>query len=500
MSFPLLFERSVPGRRAYYLPALDVPEADIEVTLPSAVVRRDRPALPEVPEGEIVRHYLNLSHRNHSVDSGFYPLGSCTMKYNPKLNEEVAGFHGFKNLHPLQPEKSVQGTLEILYTLTELLCRITGMKWGTLQPYAGAHGEFTGMKLFKAWFESRGEKSRQVILVPDSAHGTNPASAHIAGFDVVEIPSDERGLVSVETIEPYLNGSLAGIMMTNPNTLGLFERDIRLIADKVHEAGGLLYYDGANLNAVLGKCRPGDMGFDVVHVNLHKTFSTPHGGGGPGAGPVLVQENLIPFLPAPVVVRKEEGFHLERGGARSIGRVAGFHGNVGVMVRAYAYIMSMGGDGLERVSEDAVIAANYLRKRLSPLLPLPYNQLCKHEFVLSAKALKESLGISAMDIAKNLLDYGIHPPTVYFPLIVPEALMVEPTETEVVEVLDSLVDAIEDIIRRAKEDPESVRSAPHTTPVRRVDDVKAARHPVLRWAAMDKPRTLTPDMRTDNLT
>jgi glycine dehydrogenase subunit 2 len=481
MSFPLLFERSAPGRRAYYLPDLDVPEVDIRTTLTSAVIREDIPGMPEVSEGEIVRHYLNLSHRNHSVDSGFYPLGSCTMKYNPKLNEEVAAFPGFTNLHPLQPVKCVQGTLELLYSLTEALCTITGMKWGTLQPYAGAHGEFTGMKLFKAWFESKGDESRKVILVPDSAHGTNPASAHIAGFQVVEIPSDERGLVSIEAIEPHLNSSLAGIMMTNPNTLGLFEQDIKLISDKVHEAGGLLYYDGANLNAVLGKCRPGDMGFDVVHVNLHKTFSTPHGGGGPGAGPVLVQENLIPFLPTPVVMKKDDSYCLEKGDERSIGRIAGFHGNVGVMVRAYAYIMSMGGDGLECVSEDAVTAANYLRKRLSSLLTLPYDRLCKHEFVLSANGLKETLGLSAMDIAKNLLDYGIHPPTVYFPLVVPEAIMVEPTETEAVEVLDSLVDAIDDIVRRAKEDPESVKNAPHKTPVTRVDEVRAARNPVLRW-------------------
>ena len=485
MSFPLLFERSAPGRRAYYLPALDVPEVDISTSLPPEVIREDIPALPEVSEGEIVRHYLNLSHRNHSVDSGFYPLGSCTMKYNPKLNEEVAAFPGFRNLHPLQPEKSAQGTLGVLYSLTEALCMITGMKWGTLQPYAGAHGEFTGMKLFKAWFESRGDESRRVILVPDSAHGTNPASAHIAGFEVVEIPSDKRGLVSIEAVEPHLDASLAGIMMTNPNTLGLFEQDIKLISEKVHEAGGLLYYDGANLNAVLGKCRPGDMGFDVVHVNLHKTFSTPHGGGGPGAGPVLVRENLIPFLPAPVVVKDGDRFCLKKGDDRSIGRIAGFHGNVGVMIRAYAYILSMGGDGLKRVSEDAVTAANYLRKRLSGLLALPYDRLCKHEFVLSAKALKETLNLDAMDIAKNLLDYGIHPPTIYFPLVVPEALMVEPTETEAVEVLDSLVDAIEDIIRRAKEEPESVKSAPHRTPVKRVDEVGAARRPVLRWKPAD---------------
>ena len=445
----LIFERSAPGRRAYYLPESDVPQSDTD--LPDALLRDDKPPLPEVSEGEIVRHYLNLSHRNHSVDSGFYPLGSCTMKYNPKLNEEVAALPGFSNLHPSQPEYTAQGVLEIMYLLTEALCKITGMSWGTLQPFAGAHGEFTGMRLFSSWFASRGEK-RRVILVPDSAHGTNPASAHIAGFDVVEVKSDKRGMVSLEAIKPHLNDSLAGIMMTNPNTLGLFERDIRMIADKVHEAGGLLYYDGANLNAVLGKCRPGDMGFDVVHLNLHKTFSTPHGGGGPGSGPVLVGEKLVPFLPSPVVVKNKDGYGFSDGDERSIGRIAGFHGNVGVMVRAYAYILRMGGDGLERVADDAVLNANYLKTRLSEVLELPYGGVCKHEFVLSAQALKESAGVSAMDIAKNLLDYGIHPPTVYFPLIVPEALMVEPTETEPVEVLDEFVDVICDIVKRAKDD------------------------------------------------
>ncbi len=477
----LIFERSAPGRRAYYLPELDVPEVDINATLPDALLRKEKLALPEVSEGEIVRHYLNLSHRNHSVDSGFYPLGSCTMKYNPKLNEEVAAIPGFAELHPLQPEYTAQGVLEIMYHLTQDLCKVTGMSWGTLQPFAGAHGEFTGMKLFSGWFESRGEKNRKVILVPDSAHGTNPASAHIAGFDVVEVKSDGRGMVSLSAIEPHLNDSLAGIMLTNPNTLGLFEKDIRLIADKVHQAGGLLYYDGANLNAVLGKCRPGDMGFDVVHLNLHKTFSTPHGGGGPGAGPVLVCEKLVPYLPSPILVKKESGYGFEDGDERSIGRIAGFHGNIGVVVRAYAYILRMGGDGLERVADDAVLNANYLRVKLSELLKLPFGGLCKHEFVLSAQELKERLGVNAMDVAKNLLDYGIHPPTVYFPLIVPEALMVEPTETEALEILDEFVDVMADIIKRAEEDTESVKSAPHTTPVRRVDEVTAARHPVLRW-------------------
>lgn len=484
----LIFERSAPGRRAYYLPELDVPEADIHDTFPAELLRTDKLELPEVSEGEIVRHYVNLSHRNHSVDSGFYPLGSCTMKYNPKINEEIASLPGFTELHPLQSEFTAQGVLELMYLLTEALCTITGMSWGTLQPFAGAHGEFTGMRLFSSWFENRGETSRKVILVPDSAHGTNPASAHIAGFDVVEVKSDKRGLVSVDALEPYLNESLAGIMMTNPNTLGLFERDIRIIADKVHEAGGLLYYDGANLNAVLGKCRPGDMGFDVVHLNLHKTFSTPHGGGGPGAGPVLVQKKLVPFLPSPVVEKQSSGYGWRAADKNSIGRIAGFHGNVGVMVRAYAYILRMGGDGLERVADDAVLNANYLKAKLSELLTVPFDGLCKHEFVLSAQPLKDAADVTAMDIAKNLLDYGIHPPTVYFPLVVPEALMVEPTETEALEILDEFVAAMANIVRQATEDAERVKSAPHQAPVKRVDEVRAARHPVLRWSGKEENR------------
>lgn len=486
--FPLIFERSKAGRRGYLPPRLDVPETEPKETIPQALLRDNLPELPEVAEGDIVRHYVNLSHRNHSVDSGFYPLGSCTMKYNPKVNEQVAAFPGFTDLHPFQPESTAQGILELMYRLTELLCEITGMDGGTLQPYAGAQGEFTGMKLFQRWFGSRGDSERSILLVPDSAHGTNPASAHIAGFEVKEIPSDHRGMVSLEAIEPYLNGKLAGIMMTNPNTLGLFEKDIKDISDSIHRVGGLLYYDGANLNAVMGKCRPGDMGFDVVHVNLHKTFSTPHGGGGPGAGPVLVRDTLVPFLPEPTVEKRGELFTLAKGGESTIGRVAGFYGNIGVMIRAYAYILTMGAEGLEKVSEHAVLSANYLQKRLGSILDLPFDGICKHEFVASAESLKNKTGVSAMDVAKNLLDYGIHPPTVYFPLIVKEALMVEPTETESLETLDSLIAALQEIVSAAYTDPERAKQAPTTTPVRRVDEVGAARHPVVRWSGPEETK------------
>jgi glycine dehydrogenase subunit 2 len=368
-----------------------------------------------------------------------------------------------------------------MHELLKALCEITGMAWGTLEPFAGAHGEFTGMKIFSAWFAHKGEGGRRKILVPDSAHGTNPASARLAGMEVVEIKSDNRGLVSAESIKPHLDDSLAGIMLTNPNTLGLFETEIQEIAGLVHEAGGLLYYDGANFNALLGKARPGDMGFDVVHLNLHKTFSTPHGGGGPGAGPVLVASSLVPFLPVPDVVRQGETFSLTYDRPLSLGRVSGFYGNIAVLIRAYAYILSMGSDGLKKAGETAVLNANYLKEKLKILLPAAYDSLCKHEFVLSAKNLKEKTGVSAMHIAKRLLDYGVHPPTVYFPLIVPEALMLEPTETETRETLDEFVDIIREICGEAGENGEMVRNAPWTTPVRRVDEVRASRNPVLRW-------------------
>ncbi|MBN2553429.1 MAG: aminomethyl-transferring glycine dehydrogenase subunit GcvPB [Spirochaetales bacterium] len=483
---PLVFELSRTGRRGYRLPELDVPAREPGSLVDPRLLREKQPRLPEVGEVELIRHYTALSRRNYGVDLGFYPLGSCTMKYNPKINEQVAAFEGFTRLHPLQPESSVQGILGLMYELLAALSEVTGMSWGTLQPFAGAHGEFTGMKLFKAFFEKRGEQGRRKILVPDSAHGTNPASAHLAGFDVVEIHSDSRGLVSLESVRDHLDESLAGIMMTNPNTLGLFEEDILEISAAVHEAGGLLYYDGANLNAIVGKVRPGDMGFDVVHLNLHKTFSTPHGGGGPGSGPVLVSETLLPFLPVPEVVKRNDGYHLDNDRPDSIGRLSGFYGNVAVMVRAYAYLLTMGRDGLARVGELAVLNANYLKERLKASFDLPYDRICKHEFVLSARRLKERFGITALDVAKRLLDFGIHPPTVYFPLIVQEALMIEPTETEGLEVLDRFVAVMERIADEARQSPETLRQAPGNTPVGRIDEGLAARKPIVRWHPEDE--------------
>jgi len=479
--FPLIFERSRPGRVGYALPKLDVPERPLEELVDPRFLRASTAALPEVSEVDVVRHFVNLSRRNYGVDLGFYPLGSCTMKYNPKFAEEAASLPGFRDLHPLQPEDTVQGILALMHGLLTSLCEITGMEWGTLQPFAGAHGEFAGMKLFRACFDHRRESSRRKVLVPDSAHGTNPASAHLAGFEVVQVKSDARGLVPAEALREHLNAELAGIMLTNPNTLGLFERDILRIAERVHGAGGLLYYDGANLNAIVGKVRPGDMGFDVVHLNLHKPFAPPHGGGGPGAGPVLVGPTLRPFLPVPDVVKRGERYALEEDRPQAIGRLSGFHGNVAVWVRAYAYILSLGREGLPLVAERAVLNANYLKEKLKGLFPVAYEALCKHEFVLSARGLKERFGLGALDIAKRLLDCGVHPPTVYFPLIVPEALMIEPTETESRETLDDFAAAMAGIRREIEEEPEKLRQAPTRTPVRRIDEVLAAKRPVLRW-------------------
>ena len=481
----LIFERSSAGRSAYRLAETRIPQKKIETLVPNYLLREKKAQLPEVSEPDVVRHYTLLSHRNHCVDSGFYPLGSCTMKYNPKINDEVAALSKFTTLHPLQPDKDAQGILELLFKLLEALCEITGMDWGSLQPFAGAHGEFTGMKLFRALFNHRGEQNRKKILIPDSAHGTNPASAHIAGFEVHEVPSDSRGLIDPRQIREHLGPDLAGIMLTNPNTLGLFEQDVGKIAEMVHGAGGQLYYDGANLNAVLGKCRPGDMGFDVVHLNLHKTFSTPHGGGGPGAGPVLVKKHLIPFLPKPDISKTGNGYRLLYNNSETIGRISGFYGNIGVMVRAYAYLLTMGGDGLQRASELAVLNANYLKERLKPYLKVPFDAICKHEFVLSAAKMKETYGVTAMDFAKTLLDFGIHPPTVYFPVNVPEALMIEPTETETLETLNEFIQTVQTICELAENRPEHLHSAPHNAVVGRIDEVRAARHPILRWKEGD---------------
>ena len=486
----LISEISREGRRGYRLPDLDVPRIPLDGLLGKSLIRESPPELPEVSEVDAVRHYTGLSRRNFGVDLGFYPLGSCTMKYNPKVNEDIARLRGFTDVHPLQPEDSVQGTLELMYSLTGILSEITGMEWGTLQPFAGAHGEFVGMKLFKAYFEKRGESGRTKILVPDSAHGTNPASAHIAGFDVVEIKSDRRGLVSIDSLKEHLGTDLAGIMLTNPNTLGLFEKDISEIAKLVHDAGGLLYYDGANMNAIMGKVRPGDMGFDVVHLNLHKTFSTPHGGGGPGAGPVFVSKRLRPFLPQPEITLKDGFYGFSYDNPDSIGRVAGFYGNTAVLVRAYAYILTMGRDGLTEVSERAVLNANYLKEKLKGFFLLPYPGLCKHEFVLSAEEIKEKFGVTALNVAKRLLDYGIHPPTIYFPLIVSEALMIEPTESESKETLDSFVGVMAEIRAEAERNPEILHDAPLSTPVRRIDEVLAAKKPVVSWKKLHKEKYL----------
>lgn len=480
MTFPLIFERSKAGRRGYIFPQ----KIDKSVTadcIQAPFLRKTKPGLPSLSEVDVVRHYTNLSHRNYGVDLGFYPLGSCTMKYNPKVNEEVAAFQGFTHLHPLQTEKTVQGTLFILYDLLQKLCTITGMQWGTLQPFAGAHGEFVGMKLFRAYFDDKGQPERRKILVPDSAHGTNPASAHISGFTVVEIRSDREGMVDISALKEHLDDELAGIMLTNPNTLGIFERNICEIADLVHDAGGLLYYDGANLNAILGKTRPGDMGFDVVHLNLHKTFSTPHGGGGPGAGPVLVSETLLPFLPVPDIVHTDNMYRWSHDKPKTIGRIAGFYGNIGVLIRAYCYILVMGKEGLESVAEMSVLNANYVKEALKKQYELPYDTICKHEFVLSGKPFKSTYGVATLDIAKRLLDFNVHPPTIYFPLIVPEAIMIEPPETESVEVLDLFIDTMTRIVKEIETEPELLKHAPHTTPVRRVDELRAAKHPVVRW-------------------
>ena len=477
----LIFERSVPGRIAYSLPECDVPETPLEEWVPAGLLREHPPALPEVHEVDVVRHYTELSRRNFGVDNGFYPLGSCTMKYNPKINEEAAQLPGFARIHPYQPESSVQGALELMHTLQRDLAAITGMDEVTLQPAAGAHGEFTGLMLIRAYHESRGER-RTKVIVPDSSHGTNPASAAAAGFETVTIPSNDRGLVDLDALRAAAGPDTAALMLTNPNTLGLFEEEILEIAAIVHEAGGQLYYDGANSNAILGIARPGDMGFDVVHLNLHKTFSTPHGGGGPGAGPVGVMSHLAPFLPVPVAAKREDGsFFLDYDRPQSIGRVKQFYGNFGILVRAYAYIRSLGPDGLRRVSELAVLNANYLLRRLAPAFDAPYDRICKHEFVLSGKKLKAH-GVRTLDVAKRLLDFGYHPPTIYFPLNVEECLMIEPTETESKETLDAFADTLLQIVEEAKHDPELVRNAPYTTPVRRLDEAGAARRPVLNCA------------------
>ncbi|TYS68090.1 glycine dehydrogenase subunit 2 [Sutcliffiella horikoshii] len=478
---PLIFEMSREGRIGYSLPENDVPEIDLAELFPAEYIREEAPELPEVSELDIMRHYTALSNRNHGVDSGFYPLGSCTMKYNPKINENVARFPGFAHIHPLQDESTVQGALELMHDLQEHLIEITGMDEVTLQPAAGAHGEWTGLMMIRAFHEANNDHNRTKVIVPDSAHGTNPASATVAGLETITVKSDENGLVDLEDLRRVVGEDTAALMLTNPNTLGLFEENILEMARIVHDAGGKLYYDGANLNAVLSKARPGDMGFDVVHLNLHKTFTGPHGGGGPGSGPVGVKADLIPYLPKPLVVKKEDGtFGFDYDRPQSIGRVKPFYGNFGINVRAYTYIRSMGPDGLKAVTEYAVLNANYMMRRLAEHYDLPFDRHCKHEFVLSGKRQKK-LGVRTLDIAKRLLDFGYHPPTIYFPLNVEECIMIEPTETESKETLDSFIEAMIQIAREAEENPEVVQEAPHTTVIKRLDETLAARKPVLRY-------------------
>ena len=471
----LLFEMSSPGRTAFSLPELDVPEAD----LPQEFLRQEAVNLPEISELDLVRHYVRLSQKNYSVDSVFYPLGSCTMKYNPKINEAAAAMPKFTATHPLQPQETVQGNLQLMYELQEAIKEIAGFAGVSLQPAAGAHGEFSGVLIMRAYHLSRGDTKRTNVLIPDSAHGTNPASCAMSGFTVQQIPSDARGNVDLDALRAACNETTVGLMLTNPNTLGLFEENIEEIAEIVHKAGGLIYGDGANLNAMMGVARPGDLGIDVMHFNLHKTFSTPHGGGGPGAGPVGVVENLRPFLPGPLVAKDGNFYTLEMP-EQSIGSVKSFWGNFGVLLRAYTYIRMLGEDGLRRATEDAVLNANYLRVKVGQNYPVKYDRICMHEFVSMGDIAE---GIHTMDIAKRLIDYGFHPPTVYFPLIVHEALMIEPTETESKETLDAFADALEKIAAEAREDPELLHSAPHTTEVSRLDEVIAARKPVLCYKA-----------------
>ncbi len=485
-----IYEKSAPGRRAFVAPALDVPRRDD--ALPERFRRREPARLPEIAEPEIVRHYNRLSKRNFDLDTGFYPLGSCTMKHNPKLHERVAALPGNARLHPLQSPKRAQGALQLMWELQRALGEVAGLPHVSLQPSAGSHGELAGVLLTRAYHADRGDTGRTKVLTPDTAHGTNPATVTMAGYDVVKVGTNDRGGVDVEDLKGKLGDDVACLMLTNPNTLGIFDPAIEEITSLVRDAGGTLYYDGANLNAVMGRARPGDMGFDIVHFNLHKTFTQPHGGGGPGAGPIAVSDRMEPFLPLPLVVRHESGngagpqFELADDRPKSIGRLRGFQGNYGVFVRSYAYILSLGADGLQEASETAVLNANYLLARLRETagehLPPAFAGLCMHEFVLTGGPMKKALGIRTLDLAKRLLDHGFHPPTVYFPLLVDEALLIEPTETETRETLDAFADTIGEILAEAAEDPETARNAPYTTPVRRLDEAGAAKRPVIRQA------------------
>ncbi|MDI6808865.1 MAG: aminomethyl-transferring glycine dehydrogenase subunit GcvPB [Candidatus Eisenbacteria bacterium] len=475
----LIIELSSEGKKGYTLPELDVPEVDASQIIPSNLLREEEAELPQVSEAAAVRHFTRLSALNHHVDKGFYPLGSCTMKYNPKVNEETSSLPGFQGLHPLTPASGSQGALRLMYELCELLKEIVGMDAGTLQPAAGAHGELTAMLMVAAYHRKK-KRSRKKVIVPDSAHGTNPASVALSGFQVVQVKSSPDGRVDLEELKKLVDDDVAALMLTNPNTLGLFEKSILPISELIHSVDGIMYLDGANLNALVGIVKPGDMGFDAVHINLHKTFSTPHGGGGPGSGPVMVNEKLEQFLPVPRVVSKEGTFKLDWKKRDSIGPVHSFYGNFGVLVKAFTYILMLGNEGLKEVSEAALVNANYLLKSLEKLFDVPYPGPCMHEFVLSGRRLKAN-GVRTLDVAKRLLDFGMHAPTIYFPLIVEEALMIEPTETEDRASLDAFIDALKQIVGEAERSPDILKTAPVTTPVRRLDEARAARELVLKW-------------------
>jgi glycine cleavage system P protein (glycine dehydrogenase) subunit 2 len=478
----LIYEKSGAGRTAYSLPRHDLPHPAV----PEELRRASPPRLPEISEPELLRHFTELSTRNYGVDTGFYPLGSCTMKHNPRVNERVVALPGFRDLHPHQEDEGAQGALELMWRLQEILAEIAGLDAVSLQPAAGSQGELTGLMLMRAYFADRGEERRRMVFIPDTAHGTNPASVTMAGFEVVGVSTDARGNVDLDELRAKVDEETAGLMLTNPSTLGLFDEGIEEIQGIFHRAGALLYYDGANLNAVCGYSRPGDMGFDIVHFNLHKTFSQPHGGGGPGAGPIAVRDALEPFLPVPTVARDGERFRLDYDRPHSIGRVRAFGGPFGVFVRSYAYIRAYGPQ-LKELSETAVLNANYLLARLRDAYDLPFDRLCMHEFVLSARSLKREHSVTALDVAKRLIDHGFHPPTIYFPLIVPEALMIEPTETEAKETLDRFAEAMHDIAREAADDPEALKRAPTGAVVGRLDEVKAAKRVVVRYGFEEHP-------------
>lgn len=475
----LIFELSKQGRKGYTLPENQLKEYTLS-SLPDSIRRENTPELPEVSEFDVVRHYTNISNKNFGVDTGFYPLGSCTMKYNPKINEEISSLPAFACLHPLQPETTTQGALEVYYNLSHALAEISGLAEFTLNPFAGAHGELTGLMVMRQYHIKHGDLKRTKVIVPDSAHGTNPASAAVCGLEVVEVKSKPDGRIDVEDLKPLLDDTIAGIMMTNPNTLGLFETEILEIAQLVHACGGLLYYDGANLNPLLGKCRPGDMGFDIMHINLHKTFSTPHGGGGPGSGPVGVAKALVDYLPNPQVRKAADGSFYLHHSEDSLGRISGFVGNFAVMMRAYTYILSLGKEYIKYVGPLATLNANYIKESLKDCYYLPIEGVCKHEFVFDGLKDK-STGVTTLDVAKRLLDYGYHAPTIYFPLLFHQSIMIEPTETESLETLDEFINVMRKVAQEAIECPDEVKSAPHHTPVRRLDETTAAKHPILRY-------------------